>query len=64
MTYEEKEAYQQGVIRDFDKEARPLKITDPTTFIRVPDCLDKDGNMLHMTLEEYLQYRVKKDFKE
>ena len=51
----------QQVMRDFDKEA---KIVGSMSFIQVPDCLDGEGNMVHMTLDEYLQYRVKKDFKE
>jgi len=59
MTYEEMEVYRQGVIKDFDKSSKPM---GAISFIQVADCLDGEGNMVHMTLDEYLQYRVKKDF--
>lgn len=51
----------QQVMRDFDKGA---KVVGGMSFIQVPDCLDPQGNMVHMSLDEYLQYRVKKDFKD
>jgi len=54
MTQEELEKWVQQVMRDFDKGAKQI---GGMMFIKIDDDIQ-------MSLDEYLQYRVKKDFKE